>query len=614
MAKWNKSLLKEIQKYKTDRGNSLTEATDKALNELSDFIKSLKKLPSENKSSYIFTQLEILIFRVKILNIDSLDKSFIRSKINSVIANLQKEHDLSSHDVENFLNYADNLTKEKKRHELIQPQDVALEKALGSGNFGEVNLYRVINPAKLKLLRAMGLISNDSDKIAIKTLTTSSAEGIKEFKFEGSINQQLYKGRNNYLQLHPQAICHYNYAVSSFGLGEKELLLSKFESAGSAAQYINKWRAQMNLKSIDSESIKDTLLLFIMLISDAWQGMNEVHHLGIIHGDLSIHNILIDEIDPVNNSVVAKLSDFGLSQFFNVNSPNAGLAMSKDIRYQIRRANMERLSDNQLSIATDLYGFKVMVMEMIAYMAGLDFQKILFSINPVQFYKQPNPNDLMLKKMAELLCQQLEQDTVCPALSHALKEVLAQLGGFLSWEEGLTFSQQQERANLKLKGELATLTGNIENILVSSASTKQDDLDNNNNSPTVQPQSSSYNKSPTVLQKQSALNAVNSPEFHDEGSDAFSADVAQPANSYSESPVLNDNNNNSITSPNLPQSPELNAIRTRAKRAVSNFFGEKLSLAGEPSPSTMFQAPQQGPEKKADQEAYGYSPVLNNRN
>ncbi|WJX21093.1 hypothetical protein P8452_10565 [Trifolium repens] len=191
---------------------------------------------------------------------------------------------------------------------------------LGQGGFGTV--YK-------------GMLS-DGQYVAIKRLAINSNQGETEFK-----NEVLLTGKLQHRNL---------VKLIGFCLQRKERLL------------IYEFVPNISLDYIIFDPIKRANLNWerrYKIINDIARGLIYLHEdsrLQIVHSDLKISNILLDEqMNP-------KIIDFGIARLFDANQTDG---MTKTVVGTFGYMAPEYIRDGQFSVKSDVYSFGVMILEIV---------------------------------------------------------------------------------------------------------------------------------------------------------------------------------------------------------------------------------------------------------
>ncbi|KAF8024038.1 hypothetical protein BT93_F1291 [Corymbia citriodora subsp. variegata] len=192
---------------------------------------------------------------------------------------------------------------------------------LGEGGFGEVFQGKLPN----------------GQKIAVKRLSTSSGQGIGEFKNEVVLVEKLQ--HRNLVQL-------LGFCVE----GEEKILVYEFVPNKSLDYFL-----------FDPDKVRqlDWSRRF-KIISGIARGMLYLHEdsrFRIIHRDLKPSNVLLD------SNMNPKISDFGMARIFGVDQTRAN---TNKIVGTFGYLSPEYAINGQISAKSDVYSFGVMILEIIS--------------------------------------------------------------------------------------------------------------------------------------------------------------------------------------------------------------------------------------------------------
>lgn len=197
--------------------------------------------------------------------------------------------------------------------------DILISEMLGRGSYGEVYLA-----------------TWNGKKIALKLLTAESAGDSyvlpKEVVIGGSLK-------------HPNLIETYDYRMS----GSELWILLELCEKGSLYRMIDSGYFTSHKKDDDVDKYKE-ILKIIRQIAD---GLNYLHSMDIIHGDLSANNILM------KRNCVVKISDFGMIRAM------AKSSMATKTHGTVAYMPPELLESGQISKGTDVYSFGVIMFELV---------------------------------------------------------------------------------------------------------------------------------------------------------------------------------------------------------------------------------------------------------
>ncbi|XP_077116635.1 ephrin type-A receptor 8 isoform X2 [Ranitomeya variabilis] len=205
----------------------------------------------------------------------------------------------------------------------IEASRIKIEKIIGSGEFGEVCYGRLKLPGKREI------------PVAIKTLKVGHNEKQRrDFLSEASIMAQFD---------HPNVI-HLEGVVTRSKL---TMIITEYMENGSLDSY---------LRSRDGHF---TIIQLVGLLRGIASGMKYLSDLGYVHRDLAARNIL------VNNNLVCKVSDFGLSRILE-DDPDAAYTTTGG-KIPIRWTAPEAITYRKFSSASDVWSFGIVMWEVLAY-------------------------------------------------------------------------------------------------------------------------------------------------------------------------------------------------------------------------------------------------------
>ncbi|XP_043917701.1 ephrin type-A receptor 8 [Protopterus annectens] len=211
-------------------------------------------------------------------------------------------------------------------HELareIEPSRIKIEKVIGSGEFGEVCYGRLKLPGKREI------------PVAIKTLKSGYTEKQRcDFLSEASIMAQFD---------HPNII-------------RLEGVVSRSKLVMIITEYMENGSLDTFLRHRDGQF---TIIQLVGMLRGIAAGMNYLSCLGYVHRDLAARNIL------VNNNLVCKVSDFGLSRVLE-DDPDAAYTTTGG-KIPIRWTAPEAISFRKFSSASDVWSYGVVMWEVLAY-------------------------------------------------------------------------------------------------------------------------------------------------------------------------------------------------------------------------------------------------------
>ncbi|CAD5173751.1 unnamed protein product [Musa acuminata subsp. malaccensis] len=241
---------------------------------------------------------------------------------------------------------------------------------LGEGGFGRVYKgwveEKTLNPAKTGL----GMI------VAVKKLSPDSMQGLEQWQSEVK-----FLGRLS----HPNLVKLLGYCLEDNEL----LLVYEYMARGSLESHLFR-------KGESYEPLSWSLRLKIAI--GAARGLAFLHtsEKEVIYRDFKAANILLD------SNYNAKLSDFGLAK----NGPTDGdTHVTTRIMGTMGYAAPEYMATGHLYVKSDVYGFGVVVLEMLTGMRAVDTNRPVTLRNLVT-YARPSLSDR--RKLARLMDRRLE--------------------------------------------------------------------------------------------------------------------------------------------------------------------------------------------------------------
>ncbi|KAL3744834.1 hypothetical protein ACJRO7_014012 [Eucalyptus globulus] len=210
----------------------------------------------------------------------------------------------------------------EKRH-FTYPEVVSMtnnfQTVIGKGGFGDVYLG----------------IMNEGTQVAVKMLSASSSQGLREFRTEAELLMRIH---------HKNLASFIGYCDES----NKMVLIYEYLAKGNLKNY---------LSDGDSRSLSWESRLRIAI--DAAQGLEYLHHgckPPIVHRDVKTANILLSE------SMEAKIADFGLSKVI----PSDGLSnMTTSVVGTTGYLDPEYYISRKLNEKSDVYSFGIVLLELI---------------------------------------------------------------------------------------------------------------------------------------------------------------------------------------------------------------------------------------------------------
>ncbi|KAK0596663.1 hypothetical protein LWI29_017862 [Acer saccharum] len=196
------------------------------------------------------------------------------------------------------------------------------EKVLGKGGFGTVYLGYL-----------------DDTEVAVKLLSSSSAQGYKEFHSEVKLLMRVH---------HRNLTSLVGYCIEGTHMG----IIYEYMANGSLDQYFSGKHEGKNASILSWE---DRMRIAV----DAAQGLEYLHDgckPPIIHRDVKSSNILLNE------KLEAKIADFGVSRIFPIES---GSHVCTGVVGTAGYLDPEYCSSNRLNEKSDIYSFGVILLEII---------------------------------------------------------------------------------------------------------------------------------------------------------------------------------------------------------------------------------------------------------
>ncbi|KAL6603422.1 hypothetical protein ACP70R_043783 [Stipagrostis hirtigluma subsp. patula] len=262
------------------------------------------------------------------------------------------------------------------------------ETVLGEGGFGKVYKGWIdTNPAK----------SSSSMVVAIKKLNPESVQGMEQWQSE--VN---FLGRIS----HPNLVKLLGYCMDDNEL----LLVYEFMAKGSLENHLFR-------RGAVSESLPWSLRLKILI--GAARGLAFLHssERQIIYRDFKASNILLD------SNFNAKLSDFGLAK----HGPDGEEShVTTRVMGTYGYAAPEYVSTGHLYVKSDVYGFGVVLLEMLSGLRALDPSRTSDKINLVNWAK---PLLADRRKLSQVMDRSLEGQYHSKGALHAAQLTLKCLSG-----------------------------------------------------------------------------------------------------------------------------------------------------------------------------------------
>ncbi|BDA46411.1 probable serine/threonine-protein kinase/receptor R826 at N-terminal half [Coccomyxa sp. Obi] len=152
-------------------------------------------------------------------------------------------------------------------------------------------------------------------------------------------------------------------------------------------------RAIMQQKSFQYSNGKPNLESMYRCLIDIAAGMDYLHSLGVINGDLKPANVLLKSTNADSRGFTCKLADFGLSRVLDTNGTHVSTQTYGTLAYQ----PAELLRDGKLTKAVDVYSFGMIMWELYSgrrlfenNITGQVFYKVLMGFRP------PMPADMAI--------------------------------------------------------------------------------------------------------------------------------------------------------------------------------------------------------------------------
>ncbi|CAK0735475.1 hypothetical protein CVIRNUC_000587 [Coccomyxa viridis] len=156
---------------------------------------------------------------------------------------------------------------------------------------------------------------------------------------------------------------------------------------------------QGNLESAARESrFKNDFAIIYLCLMDIASGMDYLHSLGVLHGDVKGANVLLKTTAPTSydkRGFVCKMADFGLSRVLEANATHVSTFTYGTAAYMAP----ELLQKGKMTRAADVYSFAMIMVELFTckrLFEGLAQQQIMYQVfsgqkPPVNRKEMPGP-------------------------------------------------------------------------------------------------------------------------------------------------------------------------------------------------------------------------------
>uniref|UniRef100_A0A8C6ZHZ8 Ephrin type-A receptor 3 n=2 Tax=Nothoprocta perdicaria TaxID=30464 RepID=A0A8C6ZHZ8_NOTPE len=205
----------------------------------------------------------------------------------------------------------------------LDASNIAIDKVVGAGEFGEVCSGRLKLPSKREI------------SVAIKTLKVGYTEKQRrDFLGEASIMGQFD---------HPNIIRLEGVVTKS----KPVMIVTEYMENGSLDSFLRKHDAQF------------TVIQLVGMLRGIASGMKYLSDMGYVHRDLAARNILI------NSNLVCKVSDFGLSRVLE-DDPEAAYT-TRGGKIPIRWTSPEAIAYRKFTSASDAWSYGIVLWEVMSY-------------------------------------------------------------------------------------------------------------------------------------------------------------------------------------------------------------------------------------------------------
>ncbi|KAK1423002.1 hypothetical protein QVD17_18295 [Tagetes erecta] len=239
---------------------------------------------------------------------------------------------------------------------------------LGEGGFGKVYKGRIEEKTGSKL-------NSNASVVAVKKLNSESMQGVEEWQAE-----VIFLGRLS----HPNLVKLLGYCYED----EELLLVYEFMQRGSLENHLFGRGSTIQPLPWD---------IRLKIAIGAARGLAFLHTSDekVIYRDFKASNILLD------GSYNAKLSDFGLAKMASVSQSHVTTRVMGTHGY----AAPEYVTTGHLYVKSDVYGFGVVLVEMLTGMRALDDERPPNQRNLVEWVKPYLTNHRKLKNIMDPLLE-----------------------------------------------------------------------------------------------------------------------------------------------------------------------------------------------------------------